>query len=110
MANHEKLFGRRNALIARVKGEFSVAKDLSEANSQSEVRERLDQLKLLADNFRATQEEIEENQTDPAAVASVFDVREEFFGVYYRVKNIYERLQANGRMPITRISRMQCSF
>ncbi|XP_053685681.1 uncharacterized protein LOC128735210 [Sabethes cyaneus] len=86
----EKLICRRNALMAQMEGEFSVAKSLSECNSQSEVKDRLDQLKMLADQFRATQGEIEENQEDPAAIASVFSVRDHFFGMYYRTKDLFE--------------------
>ncbi|XP_055526934.1 uncharacterized protein LOC129719565 [Wyeomyia smithii] len=45
---------------------------------------------MLADNFRSTQGEIEENQDDPAAIATVFNIREHFFGMYYRTKDMFE--------------------
>lgn len=89
----EKLTGKRNALIARVKAELSVVKDLHQRKpSHSEVMDRLDQLKEAAVNFRAVQAEIEENLEDPSAIASVFNVREDFFGAFYKAKDILEDL------------------
>ncbi|XP_062704253.1 uncharacterized protein LOC109622039 [Aedes albopictus] len=89
----EKLICKRNALIARVKAELSVVKDLHlRKPSRSEVMDRLDQLKETAVSFRAIQAEIEENQEDPAAIASVFNVREDFFGAFYKARDALEDL------------------
>nr|XP_029710296.1 uncharacterized protein LOC115256176 [Aedes albopictus] len=89
----EKLICKRNALIARVKAELSVVKDLHlRKPSRSEVMDRLDQLKETAVSFRAIQAEIEENQEDPVAIASVFNVREDFFGAFYKARDALEDL------------------
>ncbi|XP_065072769.1 uncharacterized protein LOC135697110 [Ochlerotatus camptorhynchus] len=91
MSDLQKLISRRNALLAQINVELSVADNIKERNpSQSEVRDRLNQLNELAASFRETQSSIEEKQEDPVATASVHSVREEFFGMFYRVKNIFE--------------------
>ncbi|XP_019534182.2 uncharacterized protein LOC109405551 [Aedes albopictus] len=54
--------------------------------------DRLDQLKETAVSFRAIQAEIEENQEDPAAIASVFNVREDFSGAFYKARDALEDL------------------
>ncbi|XP_055590386.1 uncharacterized protein LOC129742509 [Uranotaenia lowii] len=91
MTDLQKLVARRNAFLAQVKGELLVAKNLNQRRpSQSEVRDRLDQLKVLAGSFRDTQSEIEQNQKDPEAVLSVLNVREEFFGDFYKTKDLFE--------------------
>ncbi|XP_062715075.1 uncharacterized protein LOC134291391 [Aedes albopictus] len=86
-----KLIGRRNAFLAQVKWELAAAEKLRERKaSYGEATDRLQQLAELAKNFRQTQNEIEEEQTDPEAIASVFNFREEFFSCYYRAKDIIE--------------------
>ncbi|XP_065078247.1 uncharacterized protein LOC135701392 [Ochlerotatus camptorhynchus] len=91
MSDLQKLISRRNALMAQINVELSVADNIKERNpSQSEVRDRLNQLNELAASFRETQSSIEEKQEDPVATASVHSVREEFFGMFYRVKDIFE--------------------
>ena len=77
-----KLIGRRNAFLAQVKWELAAAEKLRERKaSYGEATDRLQQLAELAKNFRQTQNEIEEEQTDSEAIASVFNFREEFFFV-----------------------------
>nr|XP_029734345.1 uncharacterized protein LOC109426131 [Aedes albopictus] len=68
----EKLVGRRNAQLVQ-------------------VLDRLEQLQDLARKFRDTQSEIEENQPDPEAIASVHNFREEFNTHFYRAKDALER-------------------
>lgn len=77
--------------MIQVRGELSVADAVKERNpSLSEVRDRLNQLKELAASFRETQGSIEEKQENPDAIASVHNVREEFFGMFYRAKDVFE--------------------
>lgn len=87
MSDLQKLLIRRNALMVQVRGELSVADAIKERKpSLSEVRDRLNQLKELAAKFRETQGCIEEKQENPEAIASVHNVREEFFTMFYRAK------------------------
>ncbi|XP_038122496.1 uncharacterized protein LOC119771145 [Culex quinquefasciatus] len=87
----QALKSRRNAFMAQVSGELSVAESLKTRKpSQSEVKDRLTQLNKLAERFRETQTGIEELQEDAAAIASVYNVREEFFHKYYKAKDAYE--------------------
>lgn len=92
----EKLIGRRNAQLVQVKWQFAAAEKLHERNaSQGEVLDRLEQLRELARKFRDTQSEIEENQPDPEAIASVHDFREEFNSHFYRAKDLLEQYISN---------------
>ncbi|KXJ67893.1 hypothetical protein RP20_CCG008017 [Aedes albopictus] len=77
--------------MIQVRGELSVADAVKERNpSLSEVRDRLNQLKELAASFRETQGSIEEKQENPDAIASAHNVRKEFFGMFYRAKDVFE--------------------
>ncbi|XP_062710860.1 uncharacterized protein LOC134288944 [Aedes albopictus] len=88
----EKLVGRRNAQLVQVKWQLAAAEKLHERNaSHGEVLDRLEQLQDLARKFRDTQSEIEENQPDPEAIASVHIFREEFNTHFYRAKDALER-------------------
>ncbi|XP_058464504.1 uncharacterized protein LOC131438467 [Malaya genurostris] len=84
----DKLVSRRNALLMQLKWERSEADKIHDRIG--EAVDRLDQLKEIADNFRKTQREIEENQPDAEAIASVHNYREEFTANYYRAKDCLE--------------------
>ncbi|XP_058457001.1 uncharacterized protein LOC131434350 [Malaya genurostris] len=87
----DKLVSRRNALLMQLKWERSEADKIHDRNASiGEAVDRLDQLKEIADNFRKTQREIEENQPDAEAIASVHNYREEFTANYYRAKDCLE--------------------
>lgn len=78
-----KLIGHRNALLMQVKWELAAAEKLHERKaSLGEATDRLQQLAELAKNFRQTQSQVEEDQTDPEAIASVYNFRDEFFTNY----------------------------
>ncbi|XP_039453102.1 uncharacterized protein LOC120432034 [Culex pipiens pallens] len=91
----EAVTAKRNVLFEKVKRELETAKRVkSQEPSLCEVRERLERLQQLGNNFFDVQDEIEDSTPKATlqSLISVFDYRKEFEDRYYEAKSIYVEL------------------
>ncbi|XP_058446168.1 uncharacterized protein LOC131427198 [Malaya genurostris] len=85
----EALLNKRNIAIERLKREHASARILcSQDPPASEIKDRLQKLVNMEENFDQIRSEIEE-QSNPDDLSSVLNVRSDFEKIYYATKNLY---------------------